>query len=406
MAIPDRCVTVLGAGLLLAIWLSPAQGEESALAPASPLLAEFDVAREGDVLLVPVEIGQHRLRFMVSTNTFFTVFDARLQEKLGLPSGLTATNTSEGLRQVAHIESPAGRVGPLELPKSRRVVYYDLTFLREVTGYEIDGVLGIDFLRDYVVQVDFDHGRLRFFSEVPDDAGRSRPLMYCGERKLPQVVVNLKDVGPTLFSVNIGSIVRIGLEPELFETVRRQNELTIVSEAQLKNELGAVRRMQLAVLPELKVAGRVMQNVVISDSPANVLGLDFLVRYNLTFDFANDQWYLKPSKRIDQVEGWNRNGLRCLKRHGQVVVELIDAGSPAQAAGLRIGDVLLQVNGTDVDEFTMLQLRRFFHREGETAKLKIRRGDEELTVSVVQQDYYAPDDETFRGTPRPFPVFP
>jgi hypothetical protein len=187
------------------------------------------------------------------------------------------------------------------------------------------------------------------------------------------VTVDLKDIGPTQFSVNIGSIMRIGLEPELFRTICERNRLRIVSEAQVKNELGSVRRMRLAVLPELKLAGRLMRNVVISDSPANVLGLDFLVRFNLTFDFINDQWHLKPGRQIDQTDGWNRNGLRCLKKRGEVVVELIDAGSPARATGLRTGDVLLRVNELDVSEFTMLELRRYFHRDRETARLKMFR---------------------------------
>jgi hypothetical protein len=390
-----------GACLLLAA-AGAAMGAVAARQAQTPLLAEFDIASDGDVLLVPVTIGGQQFQFMVGTNTFFTVFDVRLREQLGLPAGRTTPSTSDDGLSVTYFESPGGHVGPLKLPESRRVTYYDLTFLREVTGYEIDGVLGIDFLKEYVVQIDFDQSKLRFLSEVPADAGRSRPLMYSGERKLPQVAVNLKDFGRTLFSVSIGPPVGMGLEPMLFQEVCRQNELAIVSERQIKDEVRSVRKMQLAVLPEFKLAGRVMQDVVVSESPVNVLGLDFLVRYNLTFDFKNDQWHVNPSQQIDRTDSWNRNGLRCLKRHGQVVVELVDPQSPAEQAGLRIGDVLLQVNETDIDRFTMHQLRRFFRRDEETCRLKIRRSDEVLDVSLVQRDYYPPDGRV----PRPFPVFP
>lgn len=391
-----------GACLLLLATAGTAMGAVTARQAQAPLLAEFDIASDGDVLLVPVTIEGQQLQFMVGTNTFFTVFDVRLREQLGLPAGGTEPSTADPGLSVTYIESPGGQVGPLELPTSRRVIYYDLTSLREVTGYEIDGVLGIDFLKEYVVQIDFDQGKLRFLSDVPDDAGRSRPLMYSGERKLPQVAVNLRDFGRTLFSVRIGPPVGMGLEPMLFQEVCRQNELAIVSERRIKDEVRSVRKMQLAVLPEFKLAGRVMQNVVVSESPVNVLGLDFLVRYNLTFDFRNDRWHVEPSRQIDRADSWNRNGLRCLKRHGQVVVELVDAQSPAEQAGLRIGDVLLQVNETDIDQFTMHQLRRFFRRDGDTCRLKVRRGEEVLNVSVVQRDYYPPDG----GAPRPFPVFP
>jgi membrane-associated protease RseP (regulator of RpoE activity) len=62
-------------------------------------------------------------------------------------------------------------------------------------------------------------------------------------------------------------------------------------------------------------------------------------------------------------------GLGLRRVDGQTQVTSIDAGSAGEAAGLRIGDVLIQVAGTA--EPTPAQVRRAFAAEGETPLLML-----------------------------------
>ena len=68
--------------------------------------------------------------------------------------------------------------------------------------------------------------------------------------------------------------------------------------------------------------------------------------------------------------------------HGGVVIAYIDAGSPAQTAGLKAGDLLLDLGGMPVHsaEGARMQIARL--KPGATLKVRVLRGAGTLTLSV------------------------
>ncbi|WP_425145005.1 S1C family serine protease [Deinococcus sp.] len=80
-----------------------------------------------------------------------------------------------------------------------------------------------------------------------------------------------------------------------------------------------------------------------------------------------------PSAEAGSGRGRGRLGLTVVR---------IEEGSPAQAAGLKVGDVLLALNGEALKHPAALheEIRR---RAGEQADLNVLRGGEELTLAVM-----------------------
>jgi S1-C subfamily serine protease len=68
--------------------------------------------------------------------------------------------------------------------------------------------------------------------------------------------------------------------------------------------------------------------------------------------------------------------------HG-VLVEDVVPGGPADEAGIRPGDVILAVDGQEIDQQTTFTEALFVHDPGETVPVTIQRGAEELTVEVT-----------------------
>lgn len=73
------------------------------------------------------------------------------------------------------------------------------------------------------------------------------------------------------------------------------------------------------------------------------------------------------------------------KETGYVEVISPIEGSPAEAAGLRSGDLMKSVNGIELKELNLRDaVKNIRGPEGTDAKLVIVRGDEELTITVVR----------------------
>ena len=65
------------------------------------------------------------------------------------------------------------------------------------------------------------------------------------------------------------------------------------------------------------------------------------------------------------------------------LVSDVSADSPASKAGIKRGDVILEFNGTQIENKSQLSYRVGMASVGSTAKLKIRRGKEDLTLDVT-----------------------
>jgi serine protease Do len=72
-----------------------------------------------------------------------------------------------------------------------------------------------------------------------------------------------------------------------------------------------------------------------------------------------------------------------LTRPGGVLIKSVYPGGPAANGGVRTGEVVLQVDGTDVDDMQGLNYRIATHRPGETVKLKIAQGAAIRETSVT-----------------------
>lgn len=63
------------------------------------------------------------------------------------------------------------------------------------------------------------------------------------------------------------------------------------------------------------------------------------------------------------------------------------SGSPAEAAGLREGDIILELDGVRLDEDHTLASLIGARQVGDTITLRVRRGEEEFTVSVTLKEW-------------------
>lgn len=131
--------------------------------PAQPTTRRsFTFDPEDDFLLVPVRIGAKEYPFVLDTGCTVSVFDASFRPCLGQRIGTETMHDAAGKSMTIDLYSaPDARVGSLPMEK-HPIACLDLTKMREAAGRDIYGFLGMDFLKDRIIAIDFDKGCLDF----------------------------------------------------------------------------------------------------------------------------------------------------------------------------------------------------------------------------------------------------
>jgi hypothetical protein len=154
-------------GLLAAIVIVNTAWEADAGDPIGTIdprliLEEFDVAKDGEPLLLPVRFQDKTYLFLVDTGSAYTVYDVSLRPLFGKPIKIMEVPTAGSNMSLEFFTSPRASVGKLSIQTSVPVAALDFTMWRQVSGSGIYGVLGMDFLGRQIVHIDQDQGKVLF----------------------------------------------------------------------------------------------------------------------------------------------------------------------------------------------------------------------------------------------------
>ena len=137
--------------------------EMSSPAEVAPGEVTFELASGGSAIVVPVQIdAQGPFRFILDTGATLTCLDAGVAKKIGLErrTGVigrgfgVGTEGTVGMVAINRLEVGSAAAEDLT------ACTLDLQSLREA-GIEVDGLLGLNFLRGYRVTLDFERRALK-----------------------------------------------------------------------------------------------------------------------------------------------------------------------------------------------------------------------------------------------------
>jgi len=139
-------------------------------------------AGRGNWLLITLQLqnGQD-LPLVVDTGTPATLLDNSLEPELGKPLGNTDFSSFLGKRDSGIYRAPQLYLGGALLPELPFICTSDLKELPFLSGHPAKGILGMDLLRHYCVQLDFEAGMIRFLNSNELDVatlGKAFPLTF------------------------------------------------------------------------------------------------------------------------------------------------------------------------------------------------------------------------------------
>ncbi|HVU89275.1 MAG TPA: aspartyl protease family protein [Pirellulales bacterium] len=352
---------------------SKALGEE--------VIESFTIGHDGDGVFLPVQIAGTTHFFILDTGCTRTVIDKSLIDLE--PDESTWLRAPSGPVKVAVAAAPEARIGKEELRATvRRVVCADLTSFREAWDERLYGLLGMDFLSNKVVRIDFDRGVCELLGDlgtVPEEPIRFK----LGEFQQPQIKIENVWRSPKVFTIDTGASGDGILKSYLAKQRIANGSARDVGSA-LFQDLNKIESKSMVQLDELPIGGHLAKGPVFSTAvfDENRIGMQLLSRFVVTFDFPKKSLYLRPTNRLNEPESIDRSGLHIIRRDGIVVVDTVDAMSPAAEADIRPGDTISEIAGVQVAGERLVRLRRLLRQQDANVLIVGRRGEEILRLSM------------------------
>jgi hypothetical protein len=145
----------------------------------------------------------------------------------------------------------------------------------------------------------------------------------------------------------------------------------------------------------LRVADFEHDDLLIREGPANALGLNYLSRFIVTFDFPNDQVYLEKGARFEVPTQVASSGLHVVRTGGDTVIDQIDQDRPVASVRMRVGDRLLEIDGREARGLSLFEINEMLTVESKTIRLVIEDDEGPRAVSfptVLLRQTHGDDD--------------
>jgi hypothetical protein len=405
---------VLSSAFVLA---AAARSDEPKSASNPNVLAQFKIDESAKEILLPVKLGGKEYLFQLDTGASTTMFDISLRDKLPAPKGTAKVKTPSGIIECELFDAPRAFLGPLSWKGTVGVV--DFEHISSANKRKRHGTIGMDFLKEYCVQIDFDKGVVSFLKSKPDRGIfsflRLRPSKNkhpeWGERisirddsgsGIPHIAAKAEGVNLD-FKIDSGYIHLVGRPDLPFANYTGQLESRVLNKLRSKINFESEQSLRTtgkgkdsfdsgkgAIVSRFSIGALEYKDAVFREGGESVLGMGFLSRHFVTFDFPNDKMYLKRGRYFDSPSavGFSLEdfgfSLRC--RQKDIFVSEVDPNGPAYAKGMRQQDVVIRVDDVDVASHTLSELWPLLsQKDKEELTITIKRGDDIKPISFSLQ---------------------
>lgn len=262
----------------------------------------------------------------------------------------------------------------------------DYSVLTSVYGVKVDGIIGYAVLSRYIVKIDYDLYTMEFWTKGTIRYPKGGFLFKPNITTLPVQNARVRDAVTvnTRFLYDIGAalcllLTRDFVTDSVFLDKKRK---LFVKEAE---GVGGKVDMNITVIKELKFGPYRFRNVptYIFDDVNNItsypylgglVGNDILRRFNTTFNYAKEEFYLMPNTHYSDAFDYAYTGVELYYVDGNIVAGDVAAGSPAEDAGLKEGDIIVGINRNFSQNLTLM--KQALHVTNEKIKIVVRRDNQ------------------------------
>jgi hypothetical protein len=356
----------------------------------------FDNFRRQRIFL-PTTINGLESDSILDSGAEMTVVDLATAQEIGLVgAGKVAASGTGGTTEVQFATGVTIQVGNVEL-RDMSVAIVDLSEIARRLGRDVPIILGKEFFNETIVDIDYPHERIAFHDPEGwsyEGSGVTLPLIDLEGTRSVDIEIEGKD------PIRVGFDIGQGNALTLFEAYVDEAGLLdgrAVSDRRGGGVGGSV------VSPVISVNIVEFGGVVFENVPASLaynaegafdtvreqgnLGTDIFARFRMIVDYGSDAVHLEHDvASAGRAFDRNRAGVQATISEGRGEVFHVMAGSPAEAAGIREGDIITAINGTVIsgDYWNDGQWRWAYGEPGADVRLELADG-RNLTLTLADQ---------------------
>lgn len=348
----------------------------------------------GEHLYLDGTVEGRPVNILLDSGAGATVIDSSLAAELGLTG--TGQLTARGiggtrdfsLAEVASYSAAGAHVSNQTLPVMPMADEF-----HSFTGERIDLIIGYDFLSRFVTRIDYGSRTITLFDPDGFQPDLQGATVLPAQRSMGLLSVEavLEDSIPVRLLLDTGAGGNVHLTPAFF---RRHPEFLSkrpVFETEMQGVGGPDTitgfRVSTVTLGDHRVPGGLCSSFSggdMLDVFDGILGNGVLSRFVVHLDYGSTRVILEPSSIFLEglPEGLTGMGLETLG--GRMLIGNVIAGSAADEAGVRRGDVLLEVDGVPVPDAPPWAVSDMFpESEGVSVRLSLLRDGTDIETVMV-----------------------
>lgn len=367
------------------------------------LAAPFELY--GNFIFLPVRInGAEPRSFLLDTGASTSFLNERSADALGLErthQHEAKIGAGEASTRLGLAKGVALNLLGTDLPP-QTVAVVPLGDLESLFGHRIDGIIGADLFKRYVVTIDYAAQRIMLNDPKTfayQGKGAVIPIHLSGNRAFFKA--NVTPVGGTLveaeFVIDTGDNSTLTFHTPFVEkhNLRAANQKMV---AHVSHGISGESRSWRGRVSSFQLARFAIDHPIATFSEATkgseadrsydaVLGGEILHRFTLTLDYSHRQMILEPNAAFGDPYEDDMSGIQ-LAAHDKdfktITVLSVRTGSPAADAGIVQDDVIETVDNKAAGDLGLAQIQRMFRQDGGQYVLGVRRGKDlvKLTLKV------------------------
>jgi hypothetical protein len=357
-----------------------------------------------NVIFVQVRVNESApLAFIFDTGAGINVLNASRAADVRLASadiGVNARGT--GGMVAGSLATGAEITLPGVSARAQRIAVLPLQSLEPRVGRHVDGILGYDFIKEFVTEIDYERKLISLHDPRTyrrATRGAFVPFDVRGGTPYVNMTINLTNADRVSgeFEIDTGSDSALGIYDYFAKANALRRRLPRLGSPQVGEGVGGETSHVEARVKSFSLGRFQIKNPVVElseDDKAEggarpeydgMIGTEVFRRFHLVIDYSRRQLILEPNRFFGEPYETDMSGVDLIAEGEDFRafrVAGVTPATPGSEAGVRAGDVLTEIDGRAASLFTLDEITQTFARAGRVCALTLRRGGETLHASL------------------------